>query len=118
MNPVWDCLRKVRPEVERACCLLSSPSAEGLDRCADVLKSACSELERCQQWLRGAQANPEVSAEAYRLQAAVRRVSRLLQIARDYHATWCHKWETLTSGYTPGGMAPAPVRRGLVSLAG
>ena len=117
-NPGLDRLRRVRPEVERACCLLSSPSAEGLDRCADVLKSACSELARCQQWARGPQANPEALAEAYRLQEAVRRVSHLLQIARDYHTTWCHKWATLTSGYTPGGLAPAPVRRGLVSLAG
>jgi len=111
-------LRAVRSEVERACDLLVSPSAEALDRCAGVLESACSDLEACRPWVRGAQGNPEAVAEAHRLHQAVRRAAHLLLIARDYYAKWSHAWAALTSGYTPSGEAPAPVLPGLVCLTG
>jgi hypothetical protein len=108
----------VRSEVERACGLLASPSAEALDRCAGVLESACSDLASCRPWVSGAQGNLEALAEARRLQEAVRRASHLLQTARDYYAKWSQAWAALTNGYTPRGEVPAPGRRGLVCLTG
>jgi hypothetical protein len=111
-------LLMVRSEVEEACGLLASPSAELLDRCAGVLESACSDLMTCRSWVMDSHGNPEALAEARRLQASVRRASHLLQIARDYYQKWSHTWVAMTSGYTARGEAPAPVRRGLVSLMG
>jgi hypothetical protein len=108
----------VRSEVERACVLLGSPTADALDRCANVLESACSDLVNCRPWVSGAQGNSEALAEAHRLQEAVRRAARLLQTGQEYFAKWSQAWEALTSGYTPRGEAPAPARRGLVCLTG
>lgn len=117
-NLVFERLLVVRSEVERACGLLVSPSAEALDRCAGVLESAYSDLVSCRLWVSGAHGNPEALAEAHRLQEAVRRACHLLQTARNYFAEWSHTWAAVTSGYTPRGEAPAPVRRGLVCLTG
>jgi hypothetical protein len=117
-NPGFERLRMIRPEVERACVLLASPSAEALDRCAGVLESACTDLARCQPWARSVQGNPEARAEVDLLEAAVRRAGRLLKVARDYYMEWSSRWATLSSGYTPGGEVAAPIRRGLVSLTG
>jgi hypothetical protein len=117
-NLALDRLLAVRSEVERACGLLVSPSAEALDRCAGVLESACSDLETCRSWVRGAQGNPEALAEARRLHEAVRRASHLLEIARDYYAKWSRAFAALTNGYTPDGVTPALVCRGLVCLTG
>jgi hypothetical protein len=111
-------LLMVHSEVEEACGLLASPSAEMLDRCARVLESACSDLVSCRSWLSGSQGNPEALAEARRLQASVRRASLLLQIARDYYQKWSQTWVAMTSGYTARGETPPPVRWGLVSLMG
>jgi hypothetical protein len=111
-------LLMVRSEVERAVGLLISPSAEALGRCAVILESACSDLVICRPWVRGAHGNPEAMTEARRLQETVRRVSHLLQTARDYYAKWSEAWAASTSGYTPTGDAPLPVRRGLVCLTG
>jgi hypothetical protein len=117
-NLGFERLRAIRSEVEGACGLLASPSAEALDRSVGVLETACSDLETCRSWMREAQGNPEALAEAHRLHEAVRRASHLLQTARDYHAKWSQAWAMLTSGYTPSGETPVTVRQGLVCLTG
>jgi hypothetical protein len=111
-------LGAVRSEVERACGLLVSPSAEALDRCTGVLESACSDLETCRSWVRGAHGKPEVLAEARRLNEAVRRAFHLLEIARDYYAKWIQSWAAVNNGYNPTGETPLTVGRGLVCLTG
>ena len=117
-NPGWERLRRLRPELERACGLLASPSAEALDRCAGVLESACADLAKCRPWAGSVEGQAEALAEAQRLQAAVRRAGHLLQVAWDYHSIWTSRWAATTSGYTPNGEAPSTVRRGIVSLTG
>jgi hypothetical protein len=111
-------LRVVRSDVERACALLASPSAEALDRCLGVLESACSGLTNFRPMTTRGDGHPEVLAEALRLQEAVRRASGSLQIARDYHAKWTQTWGSFNTGYAPQGSAAAPVRRGLLCLTG
>lgn len=105
-------------EVERAGNLLTSPSAETLERCASILESACSDLASSRNWPRAARGNPEALTEVRRLEEAVRRAAHLLQIAQDYFAKWSQTCAALTSGYTPNGGVPSPLRRGLVSLTG
>jgi hypothetical protein len=114
--PGLERLRMVRPEVERVCSLLASPSAEGLDRCAKVLESARADLASYRTWAGCARGDSSALAEAHHLQEAVRRASHLLQVARDYYANWSHRWRTQSSGYTHSGEAAAPVSRGLISL--
>jgi hypothetical protein len=111
-------LFRVRSELERACTLLGSPSAEVLDRCSVVLRSACSELGYCGPWLSGAQGNAEAQREAHLLQQAVRRVSAILQNAWDFYTKWSQARQALSAGYTPLGEQPTVFRRGLICLTG
>jgi hypothetical protein len=108
----------VRLEVEGACRLLSSPSADGLDRCARVLESACSGLIYYGPRASGVRGSPEAIAEASRLQAAVRSASLLLRIGQDYYAEWIHAWGAFPSGYTPGRAVTNAGHGGLMSFTG
>jgi len=83
-----------------------------------VLETACSGLTNSRPMTTRGDGNPEVLAEALRLQEAVRRASGSLQIARDYHAKWTRTWLAIDDGYAPQGSAAAPVRRGLLCLTG
>ena len=111
-------LSVARSQVERACRLLVLASPEFLDGCPGPLEKACSVIAEFRPWLSGFRGNPEVLAEAHRLQFAVHHATGLLESAREYHARWNRILGTMTGGYTPQGR-PAPfIHPGRVSLTG
>jgi hypothetical protein len=109
-----------RSDVEQACELLVTSSAASLDRCSRVLEAAGQRLRQSQPQL-GATGNATtnsggirdttVLAEAYRLQAAVRRAASLLEGASGFHLNWSRLRDAMTGGYTVCG-DPAPIPRG------
>ncbi|HTS26728.1 MAG TPA: hypothetical protein VMH81_12710 [Bryobacteraceae bacterium] len=117
-SPELERLEAARADVDRANALLNSPSVENVARCEALLESACSALEGIRSWAAVARGTPRAIGQAQNLQQAIRRAARALQIARDYHTQWCRTWALQTSGYSPQGEGPPPMRRGLLSLSG
>ena len=96
-------------EVDRACELLTSPSAESLDRCSQILEMAGRRLAESEaRWGGG---DVAVMEGAQRLWTSVRRAARLLDGAARFHLNWSRLRGAMTGGYTERG-DPAPVSRG------
>jgi hypothetical protein len=113
-------LAAVRAEVQRACDLLRAPSPAAVDRCTVALGLAVSLLG---EWRKGFQghdhtANRLALEEALRLRATVRRASRLLETAAEYHVRWRQALGSLCAGYTASGAPAAAARPGRLFLRG
>lgn len=105
-------LAAAREKLDRACDLLLAPSPAALDQCALLLEAAVTTVAACQAVIAApAQTEPGASAEARRLQAAVRRARCLLESAAEYHQNWARRMGTMSAGYDGRG-EPAAIDRG------
>jgi hypothetical protein len=111
-------LAAVRVEVEGACRSLVLASPEALSYCEGALARAAEALRRGRAAWDWKSAGAAARIEASRLQAAIRRATRLLSSASRYHAGWLRILSAMSGGYSPRGeAAPMPgLRR--ISLEG
>jgi hypothetical protein len=96
---VLEDIRETRGEVEKACKLLESPSPPALNRCAEVLSGAISQMERCKPSSR----DPVALMEALGLRRAVKRAGVLLQNALTFHSTRFQLSRSQMQGYKADG---------------
>ena len=100
-------LAAARAQVDRACHLLLSPTPQALDRCAQLLASALSELTACQGDSAPAS---RARTEAQRLHRSIGHTRRLLEGAAAFHQNWIRWLGALCAGYTRHG-EPASLER-------
>src|SRR4051812_32112921 len=98
-----------RAQLDAACALFTSPTPEGLDRCAVLLESAGRQLVECQPQLAGLQGDAAAIEGAWRVRLSFLKAGKLLANAARFHSDWTSIRGTLTGGYTDRGEA-APVR--------
>jgi hypothetical protein len=104
-------LTAVTLEVKEVCALLTSPTPDALERSERVLESAASSLAAWQPDRAGL-------AAVEQLQSTLRRASRLLEYAFQYHEHWRRRLHSSLAGYEPGGGPAAVMHRGRVYLEG
>lgn len=99
-----------REMAEQVCQLLVTATPEALESCTGVLSAAVEKL-------RSIGGDPD-AAEARRLYLAVRKATKLLQNAADYHAGWISWLDARTGGYGASGEPERMARRRLVCVRG
>src|ERR1035438_6961735 len=95
-------LAAVRVEVEGACRSLVLASPEALSYCEGALARAAEALRRGRAAWDWKSAGAAARIEASRLQAAIRRATRLLSSASRYHAGWLRILSTRRGTEFPG----------------
>ena len=88
----------------------ASPAA--LERCAEALNAAVAGLRACRMESAADGRSEPARTEALRLQADLRGLSRLLEHAAAYHASWLGFAGSVWAGYTGSGSAAEVPRRG------
>lgn len=101
-------LAATRAQLESACELLLSPSAEAVDRCSVVLESAGRRMAEFRSDLSSAQGDPGAIEEAWKVRRTFLRAGKLLENAARFHQNWVAIRGAMTGGYTNRG-EPAPV---------
>jgi hypothetical protein len=98
-------LAAVRAEVEGACRSLVLATPEGVRACEGALKRAAEALRQGRRVWDWQPAGEAAKSETARLQIVIRRASRLLSNASQYHAGWLRILSAMTGGYSPKGEA-------------
>ena len=102
-------LAATRVQLESACELLLSPSAEAVDRCSVLLETAGRRMAEFRSGLSVAQGDPDAIEEAWRVRRTFLRAGKLLESAARFHDNWVAIRGAMTGGYTNRG-EPAPLR--------
>ncbi len=90
--------------VTRARKLLLRPNPKSLEECREALDSAREILAECPGKWQG-HPDPELRAQAGRLNLAVVHAAYLLARAAEHHGRWFHILRSRTAGYTARGEA-------------
>lgn len=101
-------LAAARAQVDSVCQLLLLPTPATLDRCAQLLADAISELTAGGG---SGDSSEACRAEAQRLRRSIGLTRRLLEGAAAFHHNWIRWLGILCSGYTNHG-EPARVEHG------
>jgi hypothetical protein len=98
-----------RAQLDAACDLLHSPTAEAVDRCSMLLESAWSRMADSQSQIGEAHGDPAALEAAWRVRRSFLKAAKLLEGAAAFHNGWTAIRGSMTGGYTDRG-EPAPVR--------
>ncbi len=106
---VTEQLAATRVQLDAACNLLLSPTAESVDRCSLLLESAGSQMASFREQMASAQGDAGAIEEAWKVRRSFLRAAKLLENAAKFHDDWASLRGAITGGYTSSG-EPAPVR--------
>ena len=105
-----DWVSEARAELGEVRRLLHAPSPEALDRCGPHLEQAIKRLASLEAWLRsGARPNrQELRQNLDQIRREMSDIGALMESAAGFYQGWGQLLASLTGGYSPKGVPPAP----------
>jgi len=104
-TPVVDQLLEVDAHCQRICDVLMMPTPEALDRSAQLMEQAGSEMAGLNQELQSSRGDAAALAAAWQVRRSFQRAVRLLENANRFHQNWASIRGAMTGGYTQDGRA-------------
>lgn len=101
------CIQKIRASLAEAAHLLTTPTSDGIERCAPILAGAAALLAEFE-----AAPYDGIHSDLQALRREIQRVAALLTQAAQLNMVWAQILGSATAGYGPtGASALSPVPR-------
>jgi hypothetical protein len=113
---VIDQLTATRAQLDSACHLLLSPTADSVERCSVLLERASDRMVGFRPEMAAVQGDAAAMEEAWKVRRSFQRATRLLENAARFHRNWETIRGVMTGGYTNRGEPAQPRHPGRVCL--